>query len=170
MLAGFTHQPVVELSGTTGGTPTGLGHRVLWLGRRVGRRDCAENELSLLAQLVWRRKQALSFSNGYHGETLGALGVTDGLVPDVSRAAIAPLVCNHPAPTRDWRHRGVGACLCLGCAAAVGTATGAGARNDGGTDRRTAGSGRSQNGDANYPVYLQRLRANCVTATDSSDR
>ena len=47
--------------------------------RRIGDRDRAENELPLLAQFGGRpeKTQFVSLAGSYHGETLGALSVTD---------------------------------------------------------------------------------------------
>ena len=80
MLAGFTHAPVIELSERLSAlTGSVLGHAFYASRRRIGDRDRAEDELSLLAQpRAGANKHGSSASQGsYHGETLGALGVTD---------------------------------------------------------------------------------------------
>ena len=103
MLAGFTHEPVVQLSerlsALTGNT----------LGRCFYASDGASaTEIALKMSVhFWRnsgmagKDRFLALKNGYHGETLGALSVTD--VP-LFRDAYAPLL--RPAgimPSPDWR-------------------------------------------------------------------
>ena len=103
MLAGFTHEPVVQLSerlsSLTGNT----------LGRCFYASDGASaTEIALKMSFhFWRnsgmtgKDRFLALENGYHGETLGALSVTD--VP-LFRDAYAPLL--RPAgtmPSPDWR-------------------------------------------------------------------
>jgi adenosylmethionine-8-amino-7-oxononanoate aminotransferase len=103
MLAGFTHAPVVELSeklsALTGGT---LGHCF------YASDGASAVEIALKMSFhFWRnsgrdKKTAfVSLENSYHGETLGALSVTDvALFKDV----YAPLL-RHSAqvPNPDWR-------------------------------------------------------------------
>ncbi|MEW6314464.1 MAG: adenosylmethionine--8-amino-7-oxononanoate transaminase [Pseudomonadota bacterium] len=103
MLAGFTQQPVVELSerlsARTGGA---LGHCF------YGSDGAAATEIALKMSFhYWRNRgrpdktQFVSLKNGYHGETLGALSVTDvALFRDV----YAPLLHQgKQVPTPDWR-------------------------------------------------------------------
>ncbi len=103
MLAGFTHEPVVELSerlsNLTGGS---LGHCF------YGSDGASAVEIALKMSFhFWRnsgRPQKtgyVSLANCYHGETLGALSVTDvALFKDT----YAPLLrASIRAPTPDWR-------------------------------------------------------------------
>lgn len=77
MLAGFTHEPVVELSERLGKL-TGLGHAF------YASDGASATEIALKMSFhYWRNKgrtaktKFISLKNSYHGETLGALGVTD---------------------------------------------------------------------------------------------
>lgn len=77
MLAGFTHQPVVELSERLARL-TGLGHAF------YASDGASATEIALKMSFhYWRNKgrtaktKFISLKNSYHGETLGALGVTD---------------------------------------------------------------------------------------------
>jgi adenosylmethionine-8-amino-7-oxononanoate aminotransferase len=89
MLAGFTHAPVVELSERLGAL-TGLGHAFY----ASDGASAVEIALKMSAH-HWRnagcsrKRRFVGVAGGYHGETLGALGVTD--VP-LFRDAYAPLV------------------------------------------------------------------------------
>ena len=89
MLAGFTHAPVVELSERLKAL-TGLGHAFY----ASDGASAVEIALKMSAH-HWRnagrpRKQRfVGVAGGYHGETMGALGVTD--IP-LFRDAYAPLV------------------------------------------------------------------------------
>ncbi len=94
MLAGLTHAPVVELSERLGAL-TGLGHAF------YGSDGASATEIALkMSAHHWRnagRPQKNGFvalAGGYHGETVGALGVTDIAL---FREAYAPLV--RPAAT-----------------------------------------------------------------------
>ena len=79
MLAGFTHEPVVELSERLRGlAPEGLGHCF------YGSDGASATEIALkMSAHYWRNKghpektRFISLKNSYHGETLGALSVTD---------------------------------------------------------------------------------------------
>ena len=79
MLAGFTHEPVVQLSERLRGlAPTGLGHCF------YGSDGASATEIALkMSAHYWRntgksdKTQFISLENSYHGETLGALSVTD---------------------------------------------------------------------------------------------
>lgn len=79
MLAGFTHQPVVELSERLRElAPQGLGHCF------YGSDGASATEIALkMSAHAWRNNgradkcQFISLQNSYHGETLGALSVTD---------------------------------------------------------------------------------------------
>jgi len=77
MLAGFTHEPVVQLSEKLGAL-TGLSHAF------YGSDGSSATEIALKMSFhYWRnsgqsqKTQFISLQNSYHGETLGALGVTD---------------------------------------------------------------------------------------------
>ncbi len=79
MLAGFTHEPVIELSERLRGiAPAGLGHCF------YGSDGASATEIALkMSAHYWRnmgkpaKTQFISLKNSYHGETLGALSVTD---------------------------------------------------------------------------------------------
>ncbi len=91
MLAGFTHRPVVELSERLAAlAPGGLGHAF------YGSDGAAATEIALKMSFhYWQnrgradKRGFVSLEGGYHGETLGALGVTD--VP-MFRDVYAPLL------------------------------------------------------------------------------
>ena len=77
MLAGFTHEPVVALSEKLAKL-TGLGHAF------YGSDGASATEIALKMSFhYWRntgkpnKTKFVSLQNSYHGETLGALGVTD---------------------------------------------------------------------------------------------
>ena len=89
MLAGFTHAPVVELSERLGAL-TGLGHAF------YGSDGAAATEIALkMSAHYWRnagrpgKSRFVGLAGGYHGETVGALAVTDIAL---FREAYAPLV------------------------------------------------------------------------------
>ncbi|HUW50368.1 MAG TPA: adenosylmethionine--8-amino-7-oxononanoate transaminase [Sulfuricella sp.] len=102
MLAGFTHQPVVELSERLSRL-SGLGHCF------YGSDGASATEIALKMSFhYWRnsgrpeKTRFVSLQNGYHGETVGALSVTDvALFKDT----YAPLLRESAqVPTPDWRH------------------------------------------------------------------
>lgn len=89
MLAGLTHAPVVELSERLGAL-TGLGHAF------YGSDGASATEIALkMSAHFWRNSgrpekcRFVGLAGGYHGETVGALAVTD--IP-IFREAYAPLV------------------------------------------------------------------------------
>ena len=103
MLAGFTHQPVVELSerlsALTGGT---LGHCF------YGSDGASAIEIALKMSFhFWcnsgrtQKNGFVSLVNGYHGETLGALSVTDVALFKDTYAPLLRLSAQVPSP--DWR-------------------------------------------------------------------
>lgn len=106
MLAGFTHRPVVELSERLGQL-SGLGHAF------YGSDGASATEIALKMSFhYWKntghpeKNQFISLENSYHGETIGALAVTD--VPLFS-ATYAPLVrTGLRAPTPDARQATAG--------------------------------------------------------------
>jgi adenosylmethionine-8-amino-7-oxononanoate aminotransferase len=79
MLAGFTHEPVVQLSERLAAlAPQGLGHCF------YASDGASATEIALkMSAHFWRnsgkskKTEFLSLQNSYHGETLGALSVTD---------------------------------------------------------------------------------------------
>ncbi|MBI1398213.1 MAG: adenosylmethionine--8-amino-7-oxononanoate transaminase [Betaproteobacteria bacterium] len=91
MLAGFTHEPVIRLSEALGALTEGqLGHAF------YASDGASATEIALkMSAHFWRnagkpgKNRFLSVAGGYHGETLGALGVTD--VP-LFRTAYEPLL------------------------------------------------------------------------------
>ena len=101
ILSGFTHEPVVQLSERLKQL-TGLGHAF------YGSDGASATEIALKMSFhYWRncgRPQKtgfISLQNSYHGETLGALSVTDvALFKDI----YAPLLRNSvQVPSPDWR-------------------------------------------------------------------
>jgi adenosylmethionine-8-amino-7-oxononanoate aminotransferase len=89
MLAGFTHAPVVELSERLAAL-TGLGHAF------YGSDGASATEIALkMSAHYWRnhgqpgKNRFVGVAGGYHGETVGALAVTDIAL---FREAYAPLV------------------------------------------------------------------------------
>jgi adenosylmethionine---8-amino-7-oxononanoate aminotransferase len=108
MLAGFTHQPVVELSerlsalAPRGGGGARLGHAT------YGSDGASATEIALKMSFhYWRntgqpaRQRFIALAGSYHGETLGALSVTDLAL---YRDAYAPLLQSPiivPSPARE---------------------------------------------------------------------
>ena len=103
MLAGFTHEPVVQLSERlTALAPAGLGHCF------YASDGASATEIALkMSAHYWSntghsaKTSFVSLQNGYHGETLGALSVTDVAL---FRDAYGPLLKhNATVPSPDWR-------------------------------------------------------------------
>ena len=102
MLAGLTHEPVVRLSERLGAL-TGLGHAF------YASDGASATEIALkMSAHAWRNAgragkcEFVGLVGGYHGETVGALSVTDIAL---FREAYAPLVRLSAAlPTPDSRH------------------------------------------------------------------
>lgn len=101
ILAGFTHEPVVRLSEQLS-ILTGLGHSF------YASDGASATEIALKMSFhYWRncgqpgKTRFLSLQNGYHGETLGSLSVTDvALFKDT----YAPLLRESVTlPSPDWR-------------------------------------------------------------------
>ncbi len=120
MLAGATHAPVVELSERLGRL-TGLGHAF------YASDGASATEIALkMSAHYWRnagqpeKNGFISLQNGYHGETVGALSVTD--IP-LFKATYAPLVRHtKQVPTPDARRAEPGEsaeAYALRCAAAL---------------------------------------------------
>lgn len=101
MLASFTHEPVVQLSERLSEL-TGLGHCF------YGSDGASATEIALKMSFhYWQntgqpgKTSFISLQNGYHGETIGALSVTDvALFKDT----YAPLLRQSiQVPSPDWR-------------------------------------------------------------------
>lgn len=108
ILAGFSHRPVVELSERLAQLAPGeLGHAF------YGSDGASAVEIALKMSFhYWANRGRpektgfVSLENGYHGETLGALSVTD--VP-LFKATYAPLLRpTHQVPTPDFRRAAPG--------------------------------------------------------------
>jgi adenosylmethionine-8-amino-7-oxononanoate aminotransferase len=120
ILAGFTHEPVIKLSEKLSAL-SGLGHSF------YASDGASAVEIALKMSFhYWRNQdrasktQFISLQNGYHGETLGALSVTDvALFKDV----YAPLLRQSAqVPSPDWRLAPAGEsaeAYALGCAEAL---------------------------------------------------
>jgi adenosylmethionine---8-amino-7-oxononanoate aminotransferase len=107
MLAGFTHQPVVELSEKLAKL-TGLGHAF------YASDGASATEIALKMSFhFWRntgqasKTKFISLQNSYHGETLGALGVTDVAIFKDTYAPLLMQSAQMPSP--DFRLAEVGA-------------------------------------------------------------
>ena len=116
MLAGFTHMPVVELSERLARL-SGLGHAF------YGSDGASATEIALKMSFhYWRnagraaKTRFVSLENGYHGETVGALSVTDVALFKDTYAPLLRAAVQVPAP--DWRRAAPGetawdfACRC----------------------------------------------------------
>jgi adenosylmethionine-8-amino-7-oxononanoate aminotransferase len=101
MLAGFTHRPVVELAERLHAL-TGLGHAFF------GSDGASATEIALKMSFhYWRnrghadKRSFVSLAGSYHGETVGALAVTDvAIFRDVYAPLLSSSVCV-PAPIGD---------------------------------------------------------------------
>jgi adenosylmethionine-8-amino-7-oxononanoate aminotransferase len=106
MLAGLTHEPVVQLSERLAAL-TGLGHAF------YASDGASATEIALkMSAHAWRNAgraekcEFVGLAGGYHGETVGALSVTDIAL---FREAYAPLVRLSAAlPSPDTRHAAPG--------------------------------------------------------------
>ena len=106
MLAGFTHQPVVELSEKLNNL-TGLGHAF------YASDGASATEIALKMSFhYWRnlssetqnqqtKTKFISLQHSYHGETLGALGVTDVAIFKDTYAPLLMQSAQMPSP--DYR-------------------------------------------------------------------
>ena len=106
MLAGFTHEPVVQLSERLSAL-TGLSHCF------YGSDGASAVEIALKMSFhYWKnsgRPEKTGFiglKNGYHGETLGALSVTDVPLFRDTYAALLRQTAQIPSP--DWRNASQG--------------------------------------------------------------
>lgn len=101
ILAGFTHEPVVQLSERLRAA-SGLGHCF------YASDGASATEIALKMSFhYWRNRGQenknlfISLQNGYHGETIGALSVTDvALFKDTYASLLRPSV---QLPSPDWR-------------------------------------------------------------------
>ena len=101
ILAGFTHEPVVALSEKLAKL-TGLGHAF------YGSDGASATEIALKMSFhYWRntgkpnKTKFVSLQNSYHGETLGALGVTDVAIFKDTYAPLLMQSAQMPSP--DFR-------------------------------------------------------------------
>ena len=122
LLAGFTHEPVVQLSERlTQLAPPGLGHCF------YASDGASAIEIALKMSVhFWRNSGKpgkctfLSLQGSYHGETLGALSVTD--MTQFKEAYSALLQQHATMPSPDWRNADAGESahdFALRCAAAL---------------------------------------------------
>jgi adenosylmethionine---8-amino-7-oxononanoate aminotransferase len=102
ILAGFTHEPVVQLSERLSAL-TGLSHCF------YGSDGASAVEIALkMSYHYWKnsgrphKTRFISLKNGYHGETLGALSVTD--IPLFRDTYAALLRQSTQLPSPDWRN------------------------------------------------------------------
>ena len=120
MLAGFTHQPVVELSEKLAKL-TGLGHTF------YASDGASATEIALKMSFhFWRnnnkpnKTKFISLQNSYHGETLGALGVTDVAIFKDTYAPLLMQSAQMPSPDFRLSDKGEGAeAFALRCADAL---------------------------------------------------
>ncbi|MDP2102387.1 MAG: adenosylmethionine--8-amino-7-oxononanoate transaminase [Methylotenera sp.] len=120
MLAGFTHEPVVELSEKLGKL-TGLGHAF------YASDGASATEIALKMSFhYWRNSgksnkiKFISLQNSYHGETLGALGVTDVAIFKDTYAPLLMQSAQMPSPDFRLSEAGEGAeTFALRCAEAL---------------------------------------------------
>lgn len=104
MLAGFTHEPVIALSERLAAmTPGDLGH-CFYASDGASATEIALKMSFHYWQLAGKtdKTRFVSLQNDYHGETLGALSVTDVAI---FKTTYAPLLrpCTH-VMTPDWRY------------------------------------------------------------------
>lgn len=120
MLAGFTHEPVVELSEKLSKL-IGLGHAF------YASDGASATEIALKMSFhYWRntghskKTKFISLQNSYHGETLGALGVTDVAIFKDTYAPLLMQSCQMPSPDFRLSEAGEGAeAFALRCADAL---------------------------------------------------
>ncbi len=120
MLAGFTHEPVVELSEKLAEL-TGLGHAF------YASDGASATEIALKMSFhFWRntgqpnKTKFISLQNSYHGETLGALGVTDVAIFKDTYAPLLMQSAQMPSPDFRLAEAGEGAeAFAMRCAEAL---------------------------------------------------
>ena len=122
MLAGFTHEPVVALSEKLASL-TGLGHAF------YASDGASATEIALKMSFhYWRnhgntkKTNFISLQNSYHGETLGALGVTDVAIFKDTYAPLLTQSAQMPSPDFRLAEKGEGSeAFALRCAQALET-------------------------------------------------
>lgn len=162
MLAGFTHEPVVQLSEKLGAL-TGLSHAF------YGSDGASATEIALKMSFhYWRntgkpnKTQFISLQNSYHGETLGALGVTDVAIFKDTYAPLLTQSAQMPSPDFRLAEAGESAeAFALRCAQALETYIAAHHESLAAfiiepLVQCAAGMGMY------HPVYLQRAREICA--------
>ena len=120
MLAGFTHAPVVELSERLAAL-TGLGHAF------YGSDGASATEIALkMSAHFWRnsgragKSRFIGLAGGYHGETVGALAVTDIAIFREAYAPLVRLAATVPSPDARGAQAGESAAdVAERCAAAL---------------------------------------------------
>ena len=120
ILAGFTHEPVVQLSEKLAAL-TGLGHCF------YGSDGASATEISLKMSFhYWRnlgrtqKTKFISLQNSYHGETLGALSVTDVAIFKDTYAPLLTQSAQMPSPDSRLAEQGESAeAFALRCAQAL---------------------------------------------------
>jgi adenosylmethionine-8-amino-7-oxononanoate aminotransferase len=120
ILAGFTHEPVVQLSEKLAAL-TGLGHCF------YGSDGASATEISLKMSFhYWRnmghtnKTKFISLQNSYHGETLGALSVTDVAIFKDTYAPLLTQSAQMPSPDSRLAEQGESAeTFALRCAQAL---------------------------------------------------
>ncbi|MCR4304412.1 MAG: adenosylmethionine--8-amino-7-oxononanoate transaminase [Gallionella sp.] len=108
LLAGFTHEPAVQLSERLAAlAPPGLGHCF------YASDGASATEIALkMSAHHWRnsgkpdKSRFISLENSYHGETLGALSVTDVALFRSAYGALIRQQATVPSP--DWRKAAAG--------------------------------------------------------------
>ena len=162
MLAGFTHELVVELSEKLAKL-TGLGHAF------YASDGASATEIALKMSFhYWRntgragKTQFISLQNSYHGETLGALGVTDVAIFKDTYAPLLMQSAQMPSPDFRLAESGESAeAFALRCAQALETYVAVHHENLAAfiiepLVQCAAGMGMY------HPVYLQRAREICT--------
>ena len=163
LLAGFTHRPVVELSERLAALAP-AGPRAT---RSTARDGASATEIALKMSFhYWRnrgfpdKRGFVSLAGSYHGETLGALAVTDVALfrdtyaPLLNANAVVP--CPDPRVGHRRRRGGRGA----------RRASRAPSRDDRGADRRAARAGRVRHDDVRRrATWRARARSRRATAS-----
>lgn len=108
MLAGFTHEPAIQLAERLKNlTANSLGH-CFYASDGASATEIALKMSFHYWQLCGEQQKTnfINLKNGYHGETLGALSVTDVAI---FKQTYAPLLRQCATmPTPDWRHADAG--------------------------------------------------------------
>ena len=167
MLAGFTHEPVVELSERLAKLAPGrLGHAF------YASDGASATEIALkMAFHYWANRgrpgknRFVHLEGGYHGETVGALAVTDVAL---FRDAYGPLLRRNLVTPFPARHAGSKEFQCEQLRRRGGRRARAAPRGEGGRDRgphrRAHGAGRERH--AHVPPALPRAApASSATVT-----